>query len=163
MRRSLQRSAGVPGVVMTILTYGENLNWRPHLHAIVADGLFERSGWFYVMGRASLKPLEELFERDVQSTAYDSLKDRAADDTNQSMQDDPGNVFDVSDEWIEWYRMTPSERWRESGTLWSFYMEAGGSLEPEPDTQSPFNTALSRSPVPSFRRAGVHILRRCGI
>ncbi len=32
----------------------------------------------------------------------------------------------VSDEWLEWYAMSPSERWRESGRLWSFYLEAGG-------------------------------------
>ena len=65
MRRELGRSVGIPGVVMTIHTYGDALNWHPHLHALVADGLFERSRWFYVMGRTSLKPLEELFRARV--------------------------------------------------------------------------------------------------
>ena len=37
------------------------LDFLPHLHALVADGLFVRSGLFYVLPKASLKPLEELF------------------------------------------------------------------------------------------------------
>jgi hypothetical protein len=45
----------------------------------------------------------------------------------------------VGDEWMEWYRMTPAERWRASGQLWDVYVAMGGSLDPEPDTQSPFN------------------------
>ncbi len=44
----------------------------------------------------------------------------------------------VGDEWMEWYRMTPAERWRASGQLWEAYLAMGGSLDPEPDTQSPF-------------------------
>lgn len=44
----------------------------------------------------------------------------------------------VGDEWMEWYRMTPAERWRASGQLWEVYVAMGGSLDPEPDTQSPF-------------------------
>ena len=26
---------------------------------------------------------------------------------------------DISDEWLEWYGLTPQERWRESGRLWT--------------------------------------------
>ncbi len=44
-----------------IHSYGEYLDWHPHLHALVADGLFVRSGLFYVLPKVSLKPLEELF------------------------------------------------------------------------------------------------------
>jgi len=44
----------------------------------------------------------------------------------------------VGDEWMEWYRMTPAERWHASGQLWGVYVAMGGSLDPEPDTQSPF-------------------------
>jgi hypothetical protein len=44
----------------------------------------------------------------------------------------------VSDEWAEWYRMTPLERWHASGELWEFYLSIGGSLDPEPDTGSLF-------------------------
>jgi hypothetical protein len=34
--------------------------------------------------------------------------------------------------------MTPEERFSESMKLWDTYLALGGSLEPEPDTQSPF-------------------------
>ena len=34
---------------------------HPHLYALVADGLFARSGVFHVMPETGLKPLEELF------------------------------------------------------------------------------------------------------
>jgi hypothetical protein len=44
----------------------------------------------------------------------------------------------VGEEWAEWYSMTPMERWRESAKLWEVYLSMGGSLDPEPDSQSPF-------------------------
>ena len=34
---------------------------HPHLYALVADGLFARSGVFHVMPETGFKPLEELF------------------------------------------------------------------------------------------------------
>ena len=50
---------------MTIHSFGEYLDFHPHLHALVADGLFARSGLFYVLPEVSLKPLEELFRARV--------------------------------------------------------------------------------------------------
>ncbi|MEO8597503.1 MAG: hypothetical protein ABI759_29565, partial [Candidatus Solibacter sp.] len=44
----------------------------------------------------------------------------------------------VGEEWAEWYALSPQERFRESEKLWDTYLALGGSLEPEPDTQSPF-------------------------
>lgn len=44
----------------------------------------------------------------------------------------------VGEELAEWYSLTPQERWRESAKLWEVYLSLGGSLDPEPDTQSPF-------------------------
>ena len=44
----------------------------------------------------------------------------------------------VAGEWAEWYRLTPVQRWLESEKLWQTYLALGGSLDPEPDTQSPF-------------------------
>ena len=44
----------------------------------------------------------------------------------------------VEAEWAEWYRLTPVQRWLESEKLWQIYLALGGSLDPEPDTQSPF-------------------------
>jgi hypothetical protein len=52
---------GVPGVVMTIHTFGEYLDFHPHLHAIVADGLFGEDGSFSVAPTRDLRPLENLF------------------------------------------------------------------------------------------------------
>lgn len=68
-----------------------------------------------------------------------------------------------SDEWRDWYALTPNERWRESLRLREFYLAAGGSLDPEPDTQSPFYFAGARSPMPANGGAGVRLLRRSGV
>ncbi len=48
------------------------------------------------------------------------------------MKQEPRRYFADSDEWREWYRLTPRERWRETSKLWAFYLQAGGSLDPEP-------------------------------
>ena len=61
MRTTLGLPDGLPGIVMAIHTFGEYMDFHPHLHALVADGLFMRDGRFHVMPEASLKPLEELF------------------------------------------------------------------------------------------------------
>ena len=65
MRTALGLPEGLPGIVMTIHTFGEYLDFHPHLHALAADGLFARSGLFNVMPEVSLKPLEELFRARV--------------------------------------------------------------------------------------------------
>jgi len=39
--------------------------WYPRLHALIADGLFEDTGTFYVMKFVDLKHLEELFRAEV--------------------------------------------------------------------------------------------------
>jgi hypothetical protein len=69
----------------------------------------------------------------------------------------------VGEEWTEWYRMTPSERFRESMKLWDTWLALGGSLEPEPDTQSPFFDAEEWRANAAHGRPGVHILRRGGV
>jgi hypothetical protein len=53
------------------------------------------------------------------------------------------------EEWAEWYRLTPQERWLESERLWATFLALGGSLDPEPDPQSPFDVAFSRGQQPS--------------
>jgi len=65
LRTTLDLPDGLPGIVMAIHTFGEYLDFHPHLHALVADGLFVRSGLFYVLPDAGLKPLEELFRARV--------------------------------------------------------------------------------------------------
>lgn len=66
-------------------------------------------------------------------------------------------------EWAEWYRLTPQQRWEESQKLWSTYLALGGSLDPEPDTQSPFFDADAWRPLPADGRPGVHLIRRSGV
>ena len=59
----------------------------------------------------------------------------------------------VDGERAEWYRLTPVQRWLESEKLWQTYLALGGSLDPEPDTQSPFFDASEpRSVSPKQRR-----------
>jgi hypothetical protein len=66
------------------------------------------------------------------------------------------------EEWAEWYRLTPQERWLESERLWATFLALGGSLDPEPDPQSPFDVAFSRGQQPLDGRAGVRVVRRGG-
>jgi hypothetical protein len=72
-------------------------------------------------------------------------------------------MFDTEDEWLAWYRLTPQERWAESMKLWEFYLAMGGSLDPEPDSQSPFDADYPRRQVPADGRPGVRVVRRDGI
>jgi len=65
MRTTLGLPDGLPGIVMAIHTFGASLDFHPHLHALVADGLFVREGLFHVMAAVSLKPLEDLFQARV--------------------------------------------------------------------------------------------------
>jgi len=66
----------------------------------------------------------------------------------------------VGEEWAEWYSMTPMERWSESAKLWEVYLAMGGSLDPEPDTQSPFFDPEERSSRPVDGRSGLRVIRR---
>ena len=82
-------------------------------------------------------------------------------------KDDPGTIdgdIDLSlflnEEQAEWARLTPQERYIESCKLWSTYLALGGSLDPEPDSQSPFNFPELECAVPADGRSGVHFIRR---
>jgi hypothetical protein len=69
----------------------------------------------------------------------------------------------VGEEWAEWYRMTPLQRWHVSGDLWDHYLQIGGSLDPEPDTQSPFYDGSAPGPCLADGRSGMRVLRRGGV
>ena len=56
---------GIPGIIVAIQTFGDYARWHPHLHAMVADGLFLESGYFFVMPKVDLRPLQELFPAHV--------------------------------------------------------------------------------------------------
>jgi len=63
-------------------------------------------------------------------------------------------------EWADWYRLTPEQRLRESEKLWRNYLALGGSLDPEPDTQSPFFDPEEEGARPAHGRAGLRVVRR---
>jgi hypothetical protein len=65
----------------------------------------------------------------------------------------------LNEEELDWISLTPAQRFVESGKLWQTYLALGGSLEPEPDSQSPFNFPEMRRPLPAHGRPGLHSLR----
>jgi hypothetical protein len=44
----------------------------------------------------------------------------------------------IEPEWLEFYRMTPEQRWTRAAEVRAYYLAMGGTLEPDPDPQSPF-------------------------
>lgn len=68
-----------------------------------------------------------------------------------------------NEEWAEWYGLTPQERWARSQALWPVYLMLGGTLDAEPDSQSPFDDPGARSTGPADGQPGMRVLRRSGI
>jgi len=73
------------------------------------------------------------------------------------------SIGDPEDEWEEWRKLTAEQRFLESMKLWETYLALGGSLEPEPDTQSPFFDPEEWRENLAHGRSGVRVLRRGGI
>jgi len=69
----------------------------------------------------------------------------------------------VGPEWAEWYRMTPQERWDASARMWADYLALGGSLDPEPDSQSPFFDPDAPGAGAVDGRPGLRVIRRGGV
>ncbi|MBM3797479.1 MAG: hypothetical protein FJW31_26290 [Acidobacteria bacterium] len=69
----------------------------------------------------------------------------------------------VGAEWPEWYAMTPQERWAAQDAMWATYLMLGGSLDPEPDPQSPFFDEEEWRANLTDGRPGVRVLRRSGV
>lgn len=67
------------------------------------------------------------------------------------------------DEWVQWARKTPVERFVESAELWRTYLALGGSLDPEPDSDSPFDFPELERAVSPDGRTGVRFVRRGGV
>ena len=60
----------------------------------------------------------------------------------------------------EWAMLSPVQRYLESCKLWTTFLTLGGSLDPEPDSQSPFDFPELQRAVPADGRSGVHFIRR---
>ena len=56
---------GVPGASIAVQTYGDFLNFNPHLHAITTDGCFLDDGSFKAAPGFILEDLEEIFQYEV--------------------------------------------------------------------------------------------------
>ncbi len=57
------RRDAVPGMVASIQTFGSALNFSPHVHALVTDGVLEHGGAFLPLTTPDLAALNELFRR----------------------------------------------------------------------------------------------------
>jgi hypothetical protein len=66
----------------------------------------------------------------------------------------------INPEQADWAAMTPGERFTESMKLWDTYLSMGGSLDPDPDSQSPFFDPDEWREEFGHGRASVRVLRR---
>jgi hypothetical protein len=64
-RAACKGPRAVPGIIIAIQTYGDLVNFHPHLHALVTDGAFSPAGWFVAFPRIDLSALERLFRHRV--------------------------------------------------------------------------------------------------
>src|SRR5262249_33846970 len=63
-------------------------------------------------------------------------------------------------ETLEWWSLTPAQRFLESEKLWGSFLALGGSLDPEPDSQRPFYFEEAPSQRASHGRTNLHRVRR---
>lgn len=66
-------------------------------------------------------------------------------------------------EWAAWYSLTPLQRLEESCKLWETYLKLGGTLDPEPDSQSPFFDPDEWRAGALDGRPGLRVVRRGGV
>ena len=74
-----------------------------------------------------------------------------------------GAKGELEDEWAEWRKLTPEQRFLESMKLWETYPALGGSLEPEPDSQSAFFDPEEWRENFAHGRPSMRVLRRGGV
>jgi len=61
----LARSELVPGVIAAIQTFGDQINFHPHLHFLVTEGGVDQAGLFHKVPRIDDSRLVEVFNREV--------------------------------------------------------------------------------------------------
>ena len=57
----LSSESGFPALVLTLQTAGEALNWNPHLHGMLADGVFTEDSTFTQFSEINLNAIEDRF------------------------------------------------------------------------------------------------------
>ncbi|MFM7102551.1 MAG: transposase, partial [Verrucomicrobiota bacterium] len=65
LRSALDLPKGTPAFLVTLHTFGEYLDFHPHLHALVADGLLDDQGRFHPAPEIPVRALEETFRTRV--------------------------------------------------------------------------------------------------
>ncbi len=60
-RLQLGLAEGKLGAVAAVHTFGDYLVFHPHLHVLVADGLFAPDGRFHCLPQGAIGPMTELF------------------------------------------------------------------------------------------------------
>jgi len=65
LQSSTPDNDAVPGASIAVQTYGDFLNFNPHLHAIVSDGCFFKDGDFHMAPGFMLEDLEKIFQYEV--------------------------------------------------------------------------------------------------
>ncbi len=65
LKSSAPDDSAVPGTGIAVQTYGDFLNFNPHLHAIVSDGCFFKGSDFHMAPGFILEDLEEIFQYEV--------------------------------------------------------------------------------------------------
>jgi transposase-like protein len=55
----------VPGVILSIQTYGQELNFHPHLHGVISDGCFSQDGTCHPIPEVDTQKMMELFRHKV--------------------------------------------------------------------------------------------------
>jgi hypothetical protein len=70
---------------------------------------------------------------------------------------------DWPEEWQEWAKLTPRERFWESEKICAQYLAMGGSLDPGPDPTSPFYDPETSASGAAYGRLGLRVLRRSAV
>ena len=68
LRQAVSYEDAVAGAVIAIQSFGDFLNFNPHLHIIATDGCFYGDASFMVCRTPDAKDLEELFRYEVFKT-----------------------------------------------------------------------------------------------
>ena len=61
----LTGSALTPGVIAAVQTFGDRINFHPHLHFLVSEGGTDEAGIFHLIPRMDDARLAEIFAREV--------------------------------------------------------------------------------------------------
>jgi hypothetical protein len=57
--------AAAAGTILAIQSYGDQLNFHPHLHSLASDGVWDRQGQFHPFDRLDSEALTRLFQHHV--------------------------------------------------------------------------------------------------